>query len=719
MRNNNTLRLVILGALVSLNTACGKDSSPSGDDGSVDAGADISFPDIIGGDDTNPGSDASLPDDVVVVSTCSEEDSFSPNHTTDEAALAERLGLDREDLHLCPGYDDFFLITLGPGEGFLARIEFAHRIGDLDLWLFPLGTTDEQDALASGATEEDVEEIRFVSDGGGRYVLMIDGFRDQGGYYDLLIRPTCRVDADCPCYVASDDCEVVLQCVLRGRYCDEVTEPICGSDAFEPNNNVADASDLGLGDNNQTTLSGTVCVGDWDFFSLPLAAVSNVAIELEFDPADDLDVAVINANGDVAGYAGHGTNPEELSMPRLSGGGFFIYVDSPAGGTNELGYTLRVAVEDAEGCETDADCNYAPGRSICSDDGGCISYTPEEPNPVGGQCDSDDDCDGSSWGCYQGGPGIEDNVCTLRCRNDSECAVADGGQCLAIMGRWGGLCFGACETDANCPVPYWCDTNTGECAHGECGTDDDCEEGQACLRSDDGTAYCRTYDEGACPDLAADGNGRISDATPFPLDPGSLADLTICNGDDDWYTFDITEEPALAELSVTFDGDADLDIHLMDADGHTVGRGNTPTGNPEVLQADLLGTGTYYVFVTQLTDPTNPVTTYTLQATVSAVDGCTADGGECLDLSPFRIDCLETGVCAFLEGNGEIELGELCDSDDDCVDDAELCLTYEQIVEPGDNICTRSCGRGDNCDDIDGVSCAMFGGGGNGFCMPD
>ena len=718
MHKKTTFHSILPFAAFLLITACSKDTPSSGDDESVDAGTDISFIDLNTGGDTNTGADTTLPNDMVVVATCGEEDHFTPNHTPDEATLVDRIGLDEEDLHVCPGYDDFFLVTLGPGEGFVGQIEFAHRIGDLDLWLFPLGTTDERDALAVGATEEDVEQIQYTSDGGGRYVLMVDGFQDAGGYYDLTIRPTCRVDADCPCSEPSDDCEVILQCVLRGRYCDEASEPLCGSDAFEPNNTVADASDLNL-DNNQTTLSGTVCAGDWDFFSLPLTSISNVSIELEFSPADDLDVAVIDVNGDVVGYAGHGTNPEELTMPMLNAGNYFIYIDSPAAGTNELSYTLRVAVEAGEGCETDADCDYTPGRSICSDDGGCISYTPEEPNPLGGQCDSDDDCDDSSMGCYQGGPGIEDNVCTLRCRNDGECSAADGGQCLSVMGRWGGLCFGACESDANCPVPYSCDTDTGECEYGECTTDDDCEDGQACLRSDDGTSYCRTYEEDACADLDADGNGRMSDATPFPLDPGSLTGLSICNDDDDWYTFEITEGPALAELSVTFVGDVDLDIHLMDAEGRTVGQGVTPTGNPEVMQADFLGAGTYYVFVNQITDPTNPVTTYSLDGSVDVVDGCTDDGDECLDLSPFRIDCQDTGVCAFLEGNGEIELGELCDSDDDCVDDAEFCLTYAEIVEPGENICTRSCGRGDNCDEIEGVSCTLIGGGGYGVCMPD
>ena len=696
--------------------ACGKDSSNNGDDQEADAGSDLSFPDLVTGDDADPGADGTLTNDAVVIATCPDEDFLSPNHTPDSAVVLEMAGIDQEDLYICPGFDDFFLITLGPGEGFVAWIEFAHRIGDLDLWLFPLGTTDEPSSLAVAATEEDVEKLEFSSEEGGQFMLKVDGFEDQAGFYDITVRPSCRVDEDCPCS-ADENCEdgLVLTCILRGRYCDELSQPLCGDDTFEPNNTITDASDLGLDDSGSALLTGTVCAGDWDYFSLSLAEISNVSVDLEFDGGNDLDVAVLEVDGDLVGFAGTGQNPEELAMPTLSAGEYVIYIDSPAAGANELSYTLRVAVDGAEGCETNADCNYAPGRSICSDDGGCISYTPEEPNPVGGDCDSDDDCADDTWGCYTGGPGIEDNVCTLRCRGDADCAGADGGQCLSF-GMWG-LCFGACETDANCPVPYWCDGDTGECAYGECGTDDDCEEGQACLRDDRGTAYCRTYVETTCPDIAADGNGRISDATEFPLDPGSLEDLTICNDDIDWYTFDIAEEPSLAELSVTFDGDVDLDIHLMDSEGRTVGLGVTPTGNPEVLQADFLSAGTYYLMVTQLNDPANPVTTYSLEGSVSVVDGCDAESDDCLNLSPFRIDCQESGACGFLEGNGEVELGSLCDSDDDCVDDAEFCYMFG-MTEPGENICTRQCGPGDDCDDVEGASCQALGGR-FALCLPD
>lgn len=710
------LRNGTLFLLVVLLMACGKDEAgTTADDAADDTSGDLSFPDV-GFGDGSVSSDASL-GDVVVSGTCSDEDRFSPNHGSSEAYALDPMGVNVEDLHLCPGYDDYFLITLDPGQGVFVQIEFAHRLGDLDMWLFPEGSTTQDSAVAVSAEAEDVEQIRYESSEGGEFVLFIDGFENAGGFYDLFARPTCRTDADCPC--SEDACEdgLTMSCVLRGRYCEESETPLCGDDNFEPNNSMASASELDVSDSDPVLLNALVCGDDQDYFTVVLDEVSNLAVSVEFDSGDDLDVAVLMPDGEVIGFAGTDGNPERLELNRLSEGDYTIYVDTIAGGTSEQTYSLEVLVEAAEGCQDNDDCNYAAGRSQCDEDtGGCLSYSPEEPNPVGGECDSEDDCDENSEFCLQGGPGFDDNVCTRRCRDANDCGP--GLQCLSGGGRFG-YCIGTCEVESDCPVPYQCDADSGSCEYVECNIDSDCGDEQACQRTADGTPFCRVYDEPTCEDEDADGNGRMSDATEFPLDDGSLDDLTICNADKDWYTLEVAEGPALVEISVAFEGEVDLDIFFLDADGETVGSAVTPTGNPEVVQADFVAAGSYFILVSQFPGETgDALTTYSIDATVSLVDGCTEDGDECMELQPFRIACQDDGSCGFLDGNGEIELGGACDSQDDCSDSAEFCYTF-MSASPGENICTRQCGGGgDDCGDVEGTECRTLGGR-FALCLPD
>jgi len=699
LRNGTALLLVVL------LMACGKDEPAATEADAADESGDLSFPDVgLGGDDAI-SADTSL-GDVVVSNTCSDEDSFSPNHSPSEPYALDPMGVNVEDLHLCPGHDDYFLIDLDPGQGIFVQIEFAHRLGDLDMWLFPEGTTNQDSAVALSAEAEDVEQIRYVSSDGGTFLLFIDGFEDAGGFYDLFARPTCRTDADCPCSEEACEDGLTMSCVLRGRYCEESETPLCGDDNFEPNNSMNGASELDVTDSDPVLLNALVCGDDQDYFLLTLDDVSDLAVSLEFDSGDDLDVAVLTPDGDVVGFAGTGENPERLELSQLGAGDYVIYIDTIAGGTSEQTYSLQVLVEGVDACESDDDCNYTQGRSICVEEtGGCIGYSPDEPNPVGGECDSDDDCDDSSEFCLTGGPGFDDNVCSRRCRGDNDCGP--GLQCLSGGGRFG-YCIGTCEAETDCPVPYQC--NAGSCEYVECNIDSDCGDDQACLRTDDGSPYCRTYDEPTCQDEEADGNGRMTDATEFPLEDGNLDDLTICNADQDWYSFDVAEGPALVEISVEFEGETDLDIYFMDAEGETVGAAVTPTGNPEVVQADFVAAGSYFVLVNQFAgEGGDALTTYSIDITISLVDGCTEEGQECMELQPFRIACQEDGSCGFLDGNGEIELGGLCDSQDDCSDSAEFCYTF-QSASPGENICTRQCGGGDDCNDVDGAECRSLGG---------
>jgi hypothetical protein len=699
----------VVGATL-LTAACGEDEEGGGDGPAADAGdtsGEVSFPDAVS-DDTAAETDEADVADEPVPETCDLEDGLTPNHTPETAYPVEAVGLEVDDLFICPGYDDFYLIELEPGAGIVASIEFAHRLGDLDLWLFAEGAVEEPQAVAVSASEEDVEQLSFDSPDGGRFILKVDGFEDATGSYNLLVRPRCRVDEDCPCG-PGDDCESSFACVLRGRFCDEVIEPVCGDDDFEPNGQMSAAHALYEGGPTNIRLAANVCGEDSDYYRVTVDETVDVAVSIEFSSLNDLDLAALTESGDVIGVSTQvGSDAEAIALPTLGAGAYLIYVDTLAGGSTDIPYTLDLDITAGSECTGDDDCNAAAGRAICQD-GGCVSFRPESPSALGGPCDSDDDCAGEAF-CYAGEVGFDDNVCTTQCGEDSDCIGLDDAQCIAIAGPFGGYCFGACASDLDCPSPYQCVADSSSCDLVPCGLDSDCEgEDRACLRTEiQDAGYCRLFVPAGCEGDDPDGNERISDADALDLGAMPVEDLTICDADEDWFSFTISEGPADVEAQVSFDAGADLDVFIYDDQGRSVGQGTTADGNPELASADRVAAGDYFLRVNQFPAETGDnLTSYDLEVEVTSADACDSHD-DCYSLFPLRIECGEDGACQFLEGNGEIPLGGLCDSNDDCVDDAEFCFTFDGAAN-GNNICTARCASDADCDAVAGTVCTPLG----------
>ena len=110
-------------------------------------------------------------------------------------------------------------------------------------------------------------------------------------------------------------------------------------------------------------------------------------------------------------------------------------------------------------------------------------------------------------------------------------------------------------------------------------------------------------------------------------------------------------------------------------------------------------------------------TVYSIRAELSEQEQrCTVEGGQCRNTEPLRMVCDEvTGGCSALEGNGEVELGGACDSQDDCVDEAEFCWTFEGGGRY--NVCSIRCNRDSDCDNVEGTTCTVFMGR-FGACLP-
>lgn len=645
--------------------------------------------------DAGPSTDLGLPPN------CEKEDRLAPNQGPESASPVTSGVFRQNNLYVCPGADDWFAVSANAGQRIVARIEFAHRIGDLDMYLLPAGTIDLDAAVAVSGTSEDVEELSFVAPEAGTWFVVVDSFEDAVGSYEIQIDVSCR---------GTEDCNDGQVCSFVEQTCVTPIEPACGFDANEPNNTLATATPIVVeGDGFAYVHNFVVCEDDDDYFTLTLDAPSTVDARIQSDPGSNVDLYVFDSEGNsVASATSEEENPEDLNMRFLAAGTYLFVVDHFVTALgDDVRYNLTIEVNEGR-CETSQDCGFA-GRALC-EEGACVSFTPESPNPAGGMCDDREDCAGD-LGCYQGEDGFDDNFCTRDCDNSDACSDFEDGYCLAL-GR-DGVCFEACSADTDCPTFYSCN-ESARCAAVECGVDADCNDGQFCRRSEQrNQGYCTASPFPSCGDDDYEDND--TDGTAVLID--GPVEGVVCDDDDDWFAIMVPEDGMRLDVTVRFEGTADIDVFVLDASGRTVGSATQPSANPEVADARFLAAGEYTVRVNQFPTDGAPESPYTLTYALSE-STCTVAGEECLRLDPLRVLCEEdAGACAFIEGEGTVPLGGACDSNNDCVAQAAFCWVFEG-AEEGRNVCSIRCSDDSDCGDVPDTVCTTFQGG-FAACLPE
>ncbi len=285
-------------------------------------------------------------------------------------------------------------------------------------------------------------------------------------------------------------------------------------------------------------------------------------------------------------------------------------------GANQICNTNTRSCEDTGGCTTNADCE---ALELC-----------REAKCVAVQCVNDDDCDAAER-CDA------NNRCQLRegfCAADGDCAQDQ-----------------KCDTQTNqcvdvgcgeCPEGTFCNEQAGECW--ECARDIDCGENRICNRTDHvcEDAGCTSNDD--CPDGQL--CNRISGACEQPevcqadsfepnnaqdnarmIGAGEFTDLSICEGDEDWFAIDLNAGDRV-ELYLSFTNvDGNLDLELFDPNGRRLGVGSSNADNEQIIAGDLALAGTYRIRVFGVDGASNR---YGLRVAVVANPNvtCAADGFE-------------------------------------------------------------------------------------------
>jgi hypothetical protein len=250
---------------------------------------------------------------------------------------------------------------------------------------------------------------------------------------------------------------------------------------------------------------------------------------------------------------------------------------------------------------------------------------------------------------------------------------------------------------------------------GSCATSFDCTTaaaptcaGGACVA---GPALCLSDDSGDS------GSGDDGPAVATPLDETPVT-AAICNQpavEADFYRFTVVDGSYL-QLSLAWDGAADLDLRVYDAAGRLFGM--SLHRNPEVVEISLIGLGDHLVEVRRTAaQPIAAAVPYTLTATPHFFGVFCKIDSDCQTLRTstglYRSVCLGS-YCAF-RASSALPAGAPCDSDANCASGRCSYTAFQSGA--GASVCTESCIVDADCAAVPGAPVCSSGRAPN-ICLP-
>ena len=543
-----------------------------------------------------------------------------------------------------------------------------------------------------------------------------------GAAADDLLCPAsyyCHPDSNCVsrnCYGDLECARDDLFCVVSSSYlmgsCDVPPVIECGQTGTgEPNNTDSDAVPIPLVAGEGELTAQSLCRQDLDLYSVTLTEAGSMTVTVSYGVDADINLVIYEqgAKSSVAYGFSYELRSETVEALMIPAGTYIVRAYMWTEMETDLTYSISVDFE-AGGCDDSSDCNDIASRRFCGVDGGCYSIAGDYSVPLGGACDSWDDCDDTADGCLVASAAPEGWICTQICsEEDLDCSEVPGTTCLIETGACALPCnAGGTDNDDSCPSTHLCES--GECVSRACWADAECTraEHECILFYNSLEGLCGELPDHACGQGAGETepNGTDTTAEDVVLSSGSasLTDLGFCQDDIDLFSVTTTEPGSLAVTLTITTGTADVDLYIFVQGAETLsGYGITEVTTGEVASAEYLAPGTYLIRVYPYT-VTGDVT-YTLDVTFAAANCNTAAGPDpCLDAHPSRIECADSGACVSWDGAGTAALGDNCDSDDDCAETADLC-NYFGDARAGQSICTIACYYDEECSSIPGTTC--------------
>ena len=341
----------------------------------------------------------------------------------------------------------------------------------------------------------------------------------------------------------------------------------------------------------------------------------------------------------------------------------------------------------AGACVADTSCDPACNADMCMfcEDGACVSA-----------CVADQICDGAG-GC------IEEVICDPACDAET-CMVCDNGTCISECDPT--ACMecnnnGACES--TCTGDEVCDAGT--CV--ECLIDEDCPGVlNFCVNN-----VC----EITCAADSYEENDTSDTAEPITLDFDDVA-LTICDAEEDWFSFDLIEDQGYI-FHLSFEdagGDIDAALYAADAPSIRLAMGVSTSDDEHFTYVVPSGLGGSYLLRVQLYGSITSQQ-YDLSVTDAGAPACMADDGcntdeICEDFACIT-GCRVDGNCAEGEICEDLTCITGCHVDSQC-GAGEVCENLTCITGCHQD---NQCAAGEICEDLQ----CMAGCRNNGDCPQD
>ena len=451
------------------------------------------------------------------------EDDYEPNNTSAEAVeLAEG---DYGDMTLCIGDDDWYLIEASQGQLIDAAIRFDHDANDLGLTLYKLNADGTITTRANANTLSDDEVIKYRPFESGDFILRT--YRTRG----------------------TQIATYTMEFALQGDECIE--------DTFEPNNDYPQAVTLDPGNYPDLTL----CIGDVDWYTFEAENGQLIDVDISFSHADSdlaLNIYKLNDDGTLSSRAGSNTlsDNESVTYQPFESGTFAARV-ARSRGTQLAAYDLDIAVS-GNACVDDA---YEPNDN----------YNQLADAPTGTEsltlCVGDAD-----WFKFSAEAGqlIHSKIAFSHAANDLGINVYRLNEDGTVSSRAGSNTL-TDDEEINYR-PY----DSGDFALYVYRT-----------RGTQVASYDVTIDVSgdACPADPYEPNNASYEPSPLAVN-ASYEDLTLCVGDDDWYSFQMSAGQLFKAEALFDNAQSDLGINLyhVHSDGTLQSRAgsNSITSNESI-----------------------------------------------------------------------------------------------------------------------------------------
>lgn len=246
-------------------------------------------------------------------------DAYSGNHTVDDAASLAASSQLIEQLNVCPGLADWFVLDLPQGQAFSVNVDWTYKAGNGLLGVQILDASKTGVVAGSANPFETVATVPYLQTGGTYYVHVYA--LPEGGKL-----PTPK--------------DYKLDIKLQ----DPDPTDVCVADVYEPNNASPVAPEIGCG---LTNLS--LCLGDEDWFQITMA--KDEVINLIFDnAAGAFQIAVFDdpLKAPLASQPGNGT----LTFTAPAAGAYFIRVSYKSPGNKPAsGFDYSLKVDGGKGVD--------------------------------------------------------------------------------------------------------------------------------------------------------------------------------------------------------------------------------------------------------------------------------------------------------------------------------------------------------------------------------